>query len=1334
MATKNIVPRASGEGGLGTSSKLWKEVHHVTASFGDTSLIEDASNNLNLTGGPLVASSGLSGSLTQLSDGSSYLVEGSNISIVSASNGAITISSPLAGVLEDLDTLGAAASDGQFIVADGAGSFAYESGATVRTSLGLGTGDSPTFTDLTLSGDLTVNGTTTTVNTTNLLVTDKLITLNDGGAASSGGGAGIEIEEDGSATGFIKVASDRAGWELQAPGNSNTLTIDATASKTLTVSGDLTVNADTTISSFGASLVDDADASAARTTLGLAIGTDVQAYDSELAALAGLTSAADKGIQFTGSGTAATYDLTAAGKALLDDADASAQRTTLGVVIGTDVQAYDADLDTLSGMQTGAPGALALLTQSEIEILDGATVTTSELNLLDASSISAASGSSLRYDGTNLQWEAFTGGSGGGSSAADDITLGDAEVNIKTTSGNINLSGSLIVATGSLIPAEAGSFNLGSTTKEWKDVYLGDNSTIFFGADQDVRLQHSPDKGLTLTLNTSGEGEPELNIFSGNDQTSGPTLKLNMEKTPDVNDTIGTLTYNADAGSINSKYGSITTSIVNKDSTVSFTGDMKFNVVSSGSLHTALLISGSDLRQTGSVDIPGHNATDSGLMLGGTLITSTAAEINYLDGANANINTLTLPASTTISSFGASLVDDADASAARTTLGLAIGSDVQAYDAGLADISGLAVTDGNIIVGDGANWVAESGATARTSLGLGTGDSPTFTDLTLSGDLTVNGTTTTVNTENLLVEDPVVLLGSGASAANANGGIALLSGSSVSGESLVIGRVANDTWGVGRKDVTGGSVTTLADMTLVNFNAATVSASGLTLGGTSITSTAAEINYLDGADANISTLTLPASTTISSFGATLVDDADASAARTTLGLAIGTNVQAYDADLDTLSGMQTGAPGALALLTQAELEILDGATVTTSELNLLDASSISAASGSSLRYDGTNLQWEVFSGGGGGGLSNVVEDTTPQLGGHLDINSKTISGSLIPATVDNYDLGSTSNEWRNLYLSDAGKIIFGEGQDLNIERQSAGGLAVTMNSVANNAPQFWIKSVSGGTTGPVLYLNHDSDSPSAGDIIGTFGYVADNSAGSSHTYSRIISRIIDNTDADEISDMLLSVSANGTLTTSILIEGTSATGVSTVDIADHDGSAGGLKLGGTLVTATANELNILDGATVTTSELNLLDGATSATSTTVADADRVILNDNGTMVQVAMSDIKTYTNAGLGGGGGGKHGLTVTKTASFTTTAFASAEERQLYIVDSASAVTATLADPGATTYDGYEINIKRLGSGIVHITGSTGVLGIDGSSTFDLPSQYSSVTLVATGSQYIII
>ena len=92
---------------------------------------------------------------------------------------------------------------------------------------------------------------------------------------------------------------------------------------------------------------------------------------------------------------------------------------------------------------------------------------------------------------------------------------------------------------------------------------------------------------------------------------------------------------------------------------------------------------------------------------------------NGTDVTNAitHLSSLTLATDLAVTEGGTGA---SSASAARTNLGLVIGTDVQAYDADLTVLGALAKTDSNFIVGNGTTWIVESGATLRTSAGLGT--------------------------------------------------------------------------------------------------------------------------------------------------------------------------------------------------------------------------------------------------------------------------------------------------------------------------------------------------------------------------------------------------------------------------------------------------------------------------------------------------------------------------------------------------------------------------------------------------------------------------------------
>ena len=99
------------------------------------------------------------------------------------------------------------------------------------------------------------------------------------------------------------------------------------------------------------------------------------------------------------------------------------------------------------------------------------------------------------------------------------------------------------------------------------------------------------------------------------------------------------------------------------------------------------------------------------------------------------------------------------------------------------------------------------------------------------------------------------------------------------------------------------------------------------------------------------------------------------------------------------------------------------------------------------------------------------------------------------------------------------------------------------------------------------------------------------------------------------------------------------------DIASHD-TSNGLKLGGTLVsataaelnimdgvTSTAAELNIMDGVTTTAAEINLIDGGTSRGTTAVASGDGILINDAGTMAMTNVDTVSTYFASHSVGGG-----------------------------------------------------------------------------------------------------
>jgi hypothetical protein len=234
--------------------------------------------------------------------------------------------------------------------------------------------------NLTISGNLTVNGTTTNINSTDLVVEDKNIiigdvatptdTTADGGGITLKGATDktfnwVDATDAWTSSEHLNLLTGKAFYINGSSVLSSTTLGSGVTGSSLTSVGTIgtgTWQGTVVAVAYGGTGAN--NAGTARTNLGLAIGTDVQAYDAALASIAGLTTVADRMIYTTASDTYAVTTLTSAGRAILDDVDASAQRTTLG--LGT-IATQNANNVSISG------GSVTNLTTFDGITVDGGT-------------------------------------------------------------------------------------------------------------------------------------------------------------------------------------------------------------------------------------------------------------------------------------------------------------------------------------------------------------------------------------------------------------------------------------------------------------------------------------------------------------------------------------------------------------------------------------------------------------------------------------------------------------------------------------------------------------------------------------------------------------------------------------------------------------------------------------------------------------------------------------------------------------------------------------------------------------------------------------------------
>ena len=830
---------------------------------------------------------------------------------------------------------------------------------------------------------------------------------------------------------------------------------------------------------------------------------------------------------------------------------------------GTAISATAAELNIMDGVTA---------TTAELNIMDGVTSTAAELNILDGVTASATDLNLIDgiTNGTVIASKAIITDSNKDITGGRNITIsGELDAATLDISGDADIDGTL----------EADAITIGGVT-------LAETISDTVGA----MVSSNTETNITVTYEDS-DNTLDFVIGTLNQDTTG-TAALATSVTVSANNSTDETIFPVFVD------GATGTQGLETDTGLTYNP-------SSGKLTATEFVGNIDAVDG---DFDGTLETDA-LSIGGTTVTSTAAELNILDGVTSTAAELNILDGVTSTAAELNILDGVTSTAAE--LNILDGVTASATDLNLIDgitngtviASKAIITDSNKDISGGRNITISGELDAAT--------------LDISGDADIDGT---------LEADAITVNGTALASVIAGTTVA---NATLAATTTVTDSTANTNFPVIFHDESNAL---LDDTGALRYNPST---------GTLLVP---NLNVA-GTTTQVDTVTMEASNAIIFEGAT------SDAHETTLTVVDPTGDRTIG--LPNVSGtlpVLAAASTTQISSTPEELNILDGATVVVGEINALDLGSTAVGTAIASKAvildsnkDYTGVRNFTLSGELDAGSLDVSGDA--DIDGTLETDALSINGTAITSTAAELNLidggatvGTTAvADGDGILHNDAGtmkvtsaatfKTYFQAGLSSAADDISAGDAAVnittssgdiTIDAAANDSDIIF-KGTDNSSDITMLTLDgSDAGSASFNDkvTIGDGKLVLNATAvTSTGAELNILDGVTSTTAELNILDGVTSTAAELNI-----LDGVTSTAAELNILDGVTSTAAELNiLDG--VTSTAAELNILDGVTSTAAELNIIDGNTSATSTTLADADRVVVNDNGTMVQVALTDL-----------------------------------------------------------------------------------------------------------------